>query len=125
MMYFFIAIIWGHFIGDFILQSDKMALNKSKSNFYLFYHVTVYMMPFMICSAWIDTRVLIPWLVSNFILHFITDYISSRTASYYWNNNKRHQFFVTIGFDQAVHITCLVVTYVVFINDKIQISCLT
>lgn len=35
-------LVWTHLIADFVLQTDKMAFNKSKSNYCLFIHVAVY-----------------------------------------------------------------------------------
>lgn len=97
-----VFLIWAHFVGDFILQTDEMAINKSKSNKWLVYHVGIY------------SLVLLPWglwfAAVNVALHFVTDYFSSRLSSYFWKAEKRHEFFVVIGADQALHMTALIVT---------------
>lgn len=99
-----LILIWAHFIADFLLQTDKMALNKSSNNFWLGVHVIIYSMPFMLIS-W-------KYAVVNGLLHFITDFCTSRATSYLYKKNQRHWFFVVIGLDQAIHMTCLVLTYV-------------
>ena len=99
-----ISLIWLHFVADFILQSDSVAKGKSKSNNVLAYHVAIYTLPFLLFDP-------VFGLVNGF-LHFITDYCTSRATSYLWQKNERHWFFVVIGLDQAIHMTCLVLTYV-------------
>jgi len=98
-----IMLIWMHFVADFVLQSDSMAKNKSTSNKWLGLHIFVYSIPF-IYFGWL-------FAIVNGIAHFITDYITSRITSRLWKAGKVHYFFVVIGFDQAVHITTLFVTY--------------
>ena len=98
-MNIYIAIIWVHFLSDFILQSNKMAMNKSKDVNYLIFHCIVYSIPLFI-FGW-------EFAIFNSILHFFVDYITSKITSYFWIINQRHWFFVTIGFDQALHLTCL------------------
>lgn len=98
-----IALVWIHFVADFVLQTDKVAINKSKSNLTLLQHVIVYSIPFL----WFG----VTFAVVNCAAHFVTDWISSRTASYFYQKDQRHWFFVTIGFDQAVHLTTLIATY--------------
>lgn len=40
-----------HFIGDYILQNDWMAIGKKKSNFICFIHIAFYMLPFIFTSV--------------------------------------------------------------------------
>ena len=83
-----ITLIWLHFISNFLLQSDRMAINKSSSNKWLSIHCIVYSIPFILISF--------KFALINGLCHFITDYITSRITSNLWKNNKRHSFFVTI-----------------------------
>ena len=113
------TILIGHFIADFILQSDWMAINKSKDNVPLAFHCLVYadIMFFMACILFYKEIVghnwIMPfsWLAINTLLHFITDYFTSRINADLWKNGKRHWFFVNIGFDQLIHYTTLILTY--------------
>lgn len=98
-----ILLIWFHFIADFIFQTDNIALNKSKNNGVLLFHVLIYMLPFLFFG--------IQFAIVNAILHFITDYFTSRITSFLWKHEERHWFFVVIGLDQAIHMTCLILTY--------------
>lgn len=92
-----------HFISDFVFQSDYVARNKSKSNYVLLQHVIIYGALF----------IFIGWLYAfvNAVLHFIVDWNTSRATSYLWEKHKTHWFFVVIGFDQALHMSCLLLTY--------------
>ena len=99
-----LSLIWIHFVADFIMQSDRVALNKSRSNLILLQHVAIYgafLLPFGLVFALINAG-----------LHFVTDYCTSRATSALWKRNQRHWFFVVIGLDQAIHMTCLFASYV-------------
>lgn len=91
-----------HFVSDFIFQNDKMAINKSSSNKWLSIHIVAYSAPFIVFG--------LKYAAVNAAAHFITDYISSRMTTALWKKQKRHWFFVVIGADQAVHMTCLIAT---------------
>ena len=110
-----IAIFLIHWIADFIFQSNNMATNKSKSNYWLTLHVGTY--SFLTLFSWI-------WLVPTkhstnylffflfvFITHWITDFITSRISGYYFKKNDYHNGFVTIGFDQILHYLQLLSAY--------------
>lgn len=96
-----IILIWLHFVSDFLLQSDKMAINKSKSNKWLCLHVLIYSLP-LLWFGWIFAAI-------NGFLHFITDFITSRVTTKLYANHK-HWFFVVIGLDQALHMSALILT---------------
>lgn len=110
---FLIAVLIAHWIGDFILQSDYHATNKSKSNRVLLAHVLTYFIPmYCISFLFMEPAIAIIWSFGNAALHFITDYFTSRLTSKLWLKGDRHNFFVTIGADQTIHMICLFGGYV-------------
>jgi len=104
----FIWVIIAHFVGDFVLQTDKMAINKSTSNKWLLIHLGVYTSVLLIFG--------LKFALVNGILHLVTDYITSRATSYLWKKGDRHNFFVVIGLDQTIHMISLYLTTLYFIN---------
>ncbi len=98
-----IALVWVHFVSDFVLQTDAMAINKSKSSRWLALHVGIY----SLCLLPFGWR----FAIINAAAHFATDWVSSRASSRLWQANERHWFFVVIGADQALHLSALVLTY--------------
>ena len=103
-----LLIIWIHFIVDFALQSDKMAKLKSSSNYWLGVHILIYTLPWIFFGWW--------FALINGAAHFMTDYYTSRLTKKLYAKGETHWFFVVIGFDQAVHLSTLVITYQLFIG---------
>lgn len=95
-----VAIVWLHFLADFVFQTDWMALNKSSRHEALALHVLVYSL-FLLPFGW-------RYALLNAAAHFATDWCSSRVTKRLWERGQRHAFFVVVGFDQALHLTALV-----------------
>ena len=85
-----------HFVWDFVLQSHKMATNKSSRFEWLTYHCAVY-------ATWTaftgDWRV----VLAVFFTHLGIDFVTSKITSRLWQQQSYHYFFVTIGADQLLH----------------------
>lgn len=120
-MWIILALLTIHFVADFLLQTDWMALNKSKSNKALLTHTGVYALCFVPFGLQLALITL--------VLHTLTDYVTSRMTSRLWffdgdasygidangwvkqrPNGKRHWFFVMIGLDQLLHAWQLILT---------------
>lgn len=101
--YAVLAIVWTHWLADFVMQSDSMAKGKSKSNRWLGFHVAVYSV-FLLPWGW-------KFALINGLAHFCTDWVSSRASSRLWQKMRVHDFFVVIGLDQAIHMTTLMTTW--------------
>lgn len=115
------AIIFIHWIADFILQTHEMAINKSKSNYWLTQHVKSYMFGLLLITYMIihfggTLHGAFFWWILNGALHWITDYFTSRWTSKLYASGNFHNFFVVIGFDQFIHYLCLFTTYAYFIS---------
>lgn len=121
---FFIFIM--HYIADFIFQAEKWALGKSKNNYDLLTHTTVYSILWfwgysIFLRIYTGERVdfWIPFLffIITFVCHTITDYYTSRVTSKLFHNKKfggpipNFGAFSMIGFDQVLHYIQLFLTY--------------
>ena len=97
-----LALIWLHWLADFVLQNDKMAINKSKSFYWLTVHCLIYGCLFNF-FGW-------RFALVNTVAHFVVDGISSRCTTWLWLKGERHWFFVTVGLDQVIHVSILLLT---------------
>ena len=119
---FFIVVI--HFIADFIFQAEEWATNKSKSNFALFKHVTMYTIIWSTAGVFIfsDPFKYLIFLLVTFLAHFTTDYFTSRIVSRKFANNEygspvpNFGAFTIIRFDQVLHYAQLFLTYHLLTN---------
>jgi len=105
-MIMILEVIWIHYFSDFLLQNDKMAINKSSSNKWLGIHCLIYSIPFLIFG--------LKFAIILGISHFIVDFFTSRGTTKLWIKGKRHWFFCLIGLDQTIHITLLVLQIKLF-----------
>jgi hypothetical protein len=127
-------IVLGHFIADFIFQSEEWAINKSKSIIPLIEHTGTYSFlwfvfvfelfarfegirfPFAIIGAF-------AFAVTTFIAHTATDYFTSKVTSKLFAQNKLGSSipnlgaFSMIGFDQVLHYAQLFLTYHLILKD--------
>lgn len=55
------------------------------------------------------------FVLITFVLHTTIDYITSRLNADLWKRSAMHNFFVSIGLDQYIHLGLLFLTYLIFI----------
>lgn len=103
----FLALMFIHWIGDFVCQSHWQATNKSKNWNALFQHVMIYCIILLFGSIILfglyRFQLILLFVTLNGILHFITDAITSRISSKLYSKQDYHNFFVIIGLDQLIH----------------------
>ena len=121
--YLILAILFIHWIADFVCQTDKMATGKSKNWTDLLDHTTLYSTLWTIATllllivnknepySWQDISNCFTFGGITFVAHTITDYFTSRLNSKLWEKKEVHWFFVSIGFDQWLHYIQLFLTY--------------
>ena len=77
-VYFFLAAMLGHFVGDYVLQNQWMALNKSKKgwkyNIPCFIHVALYTLAIhFFTHGYLQPESQFLFLIAVFIPHYIID----------------------------------------------------
>lgn len=102
-----------HWIADFVLQSNSMASGKSKNSFILMDHCGLYSLIMTIWFVFFVSYNTSDWLGFTFLtfsIHFMVDFITSRINSFLWNEKRTHDFFVSVGFDQFIHFSTLILS---------------
>ncbi|WP_420398815.1 hypothetical protein [Flagellimonas sp.] len=88
-----------------------MAVKKSSSLKWLTAHVLTYSLVlggFAIFLFPLESALI--YVALNALLHFVTDFFTSKLASKYQDNPRI--FYPVLGFDQMVHGLCLYLTFV-------------
>ena len=104
-----VLILVGHWIGDYVLQFNKIADFKSTSLLWLTIHVLLYTSVLLGVSLYLFSVVdAMKLSLVNGCLHFVTDWVTSKFSSRY--RAKPRIFYPIIGFDQLIHTVTLMVT---------------
>ncbi len=103
------APLVAHLVGDFLVQTDWMAVNKKHSSFACLVHVVAYMLPFLLCSlAWWQLALIA-------VQHLVQD----RSAFVYWwmwvwkRVPPESRKWVALYVDQAFHVAWITMVVVV------------
>ena len=128
LLFIVIGLLFIHWIGDFVCQTHWQAINKSKSIKALSIHIGTYTAVLAILTyvlfavtnlltitIFYSLASLIAFIVANGVLHFITDYVTSKINAHLWETKQIHEFFTMIGFDQFLHYAALLGTLWFFI----------
>jgi len=111
----FVVLLAAHWLADFFLQTHWQASNKSKRMDALARHVGTYTMVLLVVAIFLFGFELgVAFAALNGVLHFGTDYFTSRWSSKLYAKQDWHNFFVVIGFDQLIHQTTLATTLAIF-----------
>lgn len=111
----FLALLFIHWVADFILQTHWQAQNKSKNNEALARHVGVYTLTLATASWFVFGTSYDKWAAFwalNGLLHFCTDYFTSKWTSKLYAKQDWHNFFVIVGLDQLIHQFTLALTMI-------------
>lgn len=135
LLAFLVFVQVAHFVADFVLQTQWQSSNKSHNWWALLGHMASYSLGMAVLLSpylWFFFWPMLGWLLSNIVLHFITDAITSRVNARLWMeiatrrvdiapymhrstwvlHGGTHNFFVGVGADQAIHqITFILTTW--------------
>lgn len=119
-----IMILLVHWIADFVAQTDKEATNKSSDFAALLSHTATYSVIWFAALLIIGVIAMggdaiseyyaafvMKFTFITFITHTVIDYYTSKANAILWKKDKRHEFFVSIGFDQLLHYIQLFATF--------------
>lgn len=115
-IYIILCLLFTHWIGDFVTQSHWMSINKSKDWNALISHIAVYTGAWMITVGLLGSvlhlELRIVWFIPiTMLIHGAVDYYTSRVHSQMYKEEKYHEFFTSIGFDQLVHHVQIFLTF--------------
>lgn len=117
-----LIILLFHWLADFVAQPHWMSIGKSTSWKILSYHSWRIAYGSLAAGALIIFMVygnnasdLQWWKVWGFVginggSHFLIDAVTSRINAKLWKQERVHEFFVSIGFDQFLHLSIAVAT---------------
>lgn len=113
-------IMLSHYVADFLAQTEWMASGKSKSIIPLASHIFVYSIVMLIMMAAIlplkggfNESQLLMFIGINAVLHFVTDYISSRASSKAYAKKDLRTFWAVIGADQLAHFLGFILSIII------------
>lgn len=99
-----VNLIWLHYLGDYVLQFDKMLVKKNKSVKWLFLHALTYASVFLLFLVKYPIRPVLKFVGYTLLFHFVVDFVTSKLADHFARYQNRYLYFKTLGLDHALHL---------------------
>ncbi len=121
MIYTIVFLLTLHYVADFLCQTREMATKKGSSILWLSIHVLTYTFCFggvfgfyLLWSESMSDKSVMEintFIILNGILHWVTDFLTSKLTSYFYKKENMYGFFSIVGLDQLIHATTILLTY--------------
>jgi len=118
-------LIFLHLIGDSVLQSQKLRQQKIDSIKYLFKHIGIYSLVFLIFTPILFNLTLVQALLFtlvNTVIHFIEDWIFIKIKKHYWDNADYKYVAVFSIIEHSLHVAILIITFMIMFPGSIDMS---
>lgn len=93
-----------HFVADWMLQSSEMAAKKGTDLMWLAKHCGIHVAATaVVLLPFLTLPTIVGILLTEFIVHFATDWFKARPAMAQKYPMPTHNFWVLIGADQLAH----------------------
>ena len=109
-----IILILMHTIADFFLQGSKLSRLKAIKSPYLFEHVGIYTLLFVVLSPLVLGLTIVQGLIFSFLngfLHLVIDYFTGKFKTKYIDTDES-KYIATIGLDHSLHLVLLIGSYI-------------
>ena len=110
----YLVLLLGHLLGDYVLQTGKIARLKAVSYLGLLVHGGIVTITMVVFLSYYGLRGIIVGLICG-ILHLVVDYWKQSMV----HKKKGGQFFLYIG-DQAIHLVLLAVVGLFLVSSETQ-----
>ena len=104
--YLLIWVMAVHFFADFTCQPHYLAINKSSNVWALTAHIAIYAT--LLYLLLIPTGLGLTFVLANAILHWLTDFVSSKFTSKFYKAGRIKAFWNIIALDQFIHVAGLI-----------------
>ncbi|NLX76555.1 MAG: DUF3307 domain-containing protein [Clostridiaceae bacterium] len=117
---YLLLMVSGHILGDFYIQTEKMAYRKTEDKKNLFLHGLLYWLSMLIVSLPVISLPVFLYSTAAAVLHFAIDYIkymyisAKKKKGSISARNERNVFFA----DQALHLLVLVTAAYLFVTSS-------
>src|ERR1035437_5961500 len=109
----FVIIFVMHLVAGYFMQTKKVSKLKREKKRYLFFHVALYTLFFIIFSPLVLHLTFLQGLafsLFNGVLHFFIDYGTGQFKNKYLEKDKL-KFNFTVGIDYILHLSILAISY--------------
>ncbi len=117
----FILIFVMHVVAGFFLQSKKISKLKREKKRYLFLHVGIYTLFFIVFSPILLELTMLQGLVYslvNGVLHLVVDYVTGKFKTMYIDKTNL-KYKITTVIDYTLHVSILIITYLLLFKDSL------
>jgi hypothetical protein len=109
-----IILILLHAGADFLFQGSMLSKLKATKIAYLFAHVGIYTVFFIVLSPFALGITFMQGLVFsliNGVLHFVVDFITIKLKNKFWEKNEA-AYVAVISFDHIIHLVILIGSFI-------------
>jgi hypothetical protein len=106
----------------FFLQGSKLSKLKALKLPYLFEHVGIYTLMFLVLSPILLGMTIVEGIIFsllNEVLHLLIDYFTGRFKTKYFEKDES-KYLTAIGVDHTLHLIILISTYIYLFPDALN-----